>query len=192
MKALWCAALACLALPIAPPAQNNAKQSAAPDAQPTSSAAALPTPVQDPSGKYILPCETAIHIVLTQDFNGKKASVGDKVPLVLAEDLSAGNMLFAQKGSVVNAIVRELVPSRVGGAPGFVRFELQSFLAGNTTVFIHGDPSREGQLKSPGASVMIPVVGAFVAFRHGTDANVKKGTLFTAFLSQDTLLDPLK
>jgi hypothetical protein len=173
-------------------AQTSSNQPTQETQSAPSSAASLPTPIQDESGKYILPCETPIHTVLTQDFNGKKAALGDKVPLVLAEDLVAGDMVFAQKGSLVNAIVRELVPSRPGGAPGFVRFELQSFIAGNKTVFVHGEASQEGQLKAPGASVMIPVVGAFVAFRHGTDAIIKKGTMFTAFLSQDTLLDPLK
>ena len=191
MRLALFAASTLLALPIASAAQTSSKQPTQ-EPQATSSAASLPTPFQDPSGKYVLPCETPIHVVLAQDFNGKKVSVGDKVPMVLAEDVVAGNMLFAQKGSPVYAIVLELVPSRMGGAPGFVRFELQSFVAGDKTVFIHGDASREGQLKAPGASVMIPVVGAFTALRRGTDANIKKGTLFTGFLSQDTLLDPLK
>lgn len=183
------AALTILALPIAVVAQNSSKPAQEP--QPTTSAASLPTPFQDPSGKYILRCETPIHIALAQDFNGKKATVGDKIPMVLAEDVTAGNMLFAQKGSLVNATVRELVPSRIGGAPGYVRFELHSFVAGDRTVFIHGEASREGQLKAPGASAIIPVVGAFTVLRRGTDANIRKGTLFTAYLSQDTLLDPL-
>src|SRR5215475_14960220 len=88
------------------------------------SAAPLPTPAQDPSGKFILPCDTPVHLSMSQDFNQKKTSIGDKVPLVLADDLMAGNMLFAKKGALVEATVVELVPSRPGGAPGLVRFEL--------------------------------------------------------------------
>jgi len=156
------------------------------------SAAPLPTPAQDPSGKFILPCETPIHLSMSQDFNQKKTSVGDKLPLVLADDLMAGNMLFAKKGAAVNATVVELIPSRPGGLPGFVRFEVHSFLAGNTTVFVRGHATREGEVKTPGGTALIPVVGPFTIFRHGGDSVIKKGTLFTAYLSQDTLLDPLK
>jgi len=176
------AVLVFLAVPLVVVAQSVA---------PEPSAASLPTPAQDPSGKFILPCDTPIHLSMSQDFSQKKTSVGDKVPLVLSDDLIAGNMLFARKGAPVEATVVELIPSRPGGAPGIVRFEIHSFLAGNTTVFVRGRATREGDIRTPGASVLIPVVGSFAAFRHGGDPVIKKGTPFTAYLSQDTLLSPL-
>jgi hypothetical protein len=37
---------------------------------------------------------------------------------------------------------------------------------------------------------LIPVVGPFMLFRHGTDAEIKKGTPFTAFVANDVLLSP--
>jgi hypothetical protein len=169
------------------PPQSPAQQPLATDPV----AASLPTPAQDPSGKYILPCETPIHLTFAQDFNGKKASIGDKLPLVLSDDVIAGNMLFAKKGAPVDATILELIPSRIGGSPGFVRFEVHSFVAGNAIVFVHGKITREGQVKAPGGVVLIPVVGPFTVLRHGTDATIRKGTPFTAFLSQDTLLAPL-
>ncbi|HYK38406.1 MAG TPA: chitobiase/beta-hexosaminidase C-terminal domain-containing protein, partial [Candidatus Eremiobacteraceae bacterium] len=61
-------------------------------------AAPLPTPFLDPSGKYILPCDTPIHLVFSEDVNEKKAEVGDRVPMILAEDFAAGDMVFAKKG----------------------------------------------------------------------------------------------
>jgi hypothetical protein len=155
------------------------------------STAPLPTPAQDSSRKFILPCDTPAHLSMSQDFNQKNTSVGDKVPLVLRDDLMAGNMLFAKKGSPVEATVVELIPSRPGGLPGIVRFEVHSFLAGNTTVFLRGHATREGELKTPGASVLIPAVGPFTALRRGGDPVIKKGTPFTAYLAQDALLAPL-
>lgn len=185
------AVLALLALLPVVAAQNQTQQSAQQPASGTPVVASLPTPIQDASGKYIFFCETPIHVAISRDFDGKKIAVGDKVPLVLAEDFIAGNMVFAKKGSPVDATVLEAVPSRIGGAPGFVRFQIHSFVAGKTTVFLRGTEAREGQIRVPGASVLIPVVGPFAAMRRGTDAVIKKGTLFTAFLAQDTLLDPL-
>jgi len=155
------------------------------------SAAPLPTPAQDPSGKYILPCDTPVHLVFSEDVNEKKAEVGDKLPVVLAEDLAGGDMIFAKKGTPVDALVAESDGAHIGGIPGTLTFNAQSFQAGNTTVYLHGYATKEGQAKPPNASVLIPVVGIFGIFRHGTDANIKKGTPFTAYFAQDVLLSPI-
>ena len=41
------------------------------------------------------------------------------------------------------------------------------------------------------SSDLIPGVDLFMIFRHGTSATIKKGTPFTAYLAQDSLLDPI-
>jgi hypothetical protein len=158
---------------------------------PVASAAPLPTPAQDPTGKYILPCDTPVHLEFSADVSEKKAEVGDKLPLVLAEDLAAGDMIFAKKGTPVDAIVAESDGAHIGGVPGILTFKAQSFQVGSTTVFLRGYATKEGQAKPPNASVLIPVVGMFGIFRHGTNANIKQGTPFTAYLAQDTLLVPI-
>jgi hypothetical protein len=154
-------------------------------------AAPLPTPAQDPSGKYIFPCDTPVHLVFSEDVNEKKAEVGNKVPMILAEDFAAGDMIFAKKGTPVDAVVSESDGPHHGGIPGILAFKAQSFQTGGVTVFLRGWATREGQAKPPNASILIPVVGPFLAFRHGTSADIKKGTAFTAYLAQDTLLAPL-
>jgi hypothetical protein len=157
----------------------------------TTAAAPLPTPFLDPSGKYILPCDTPVHLVFSEDVNEKKAEVGDRVPMVLAEDFAAGDMIFAKKGTPVEAIVVESDGSRAGGVPGILSFKVQSFQAGNVAVYLHGAATKEGQAKLPNATALIPIVGPFTLFRHGASADIKKGTAFTAYLAQDTLLAPL-
>jgi len=154
-------------------------------------AAPLPTPAQDPTGKYILPCDAPVYLVFSDDVHDKKVAIGDRLPLVLAQDLAAGDMVFAKKGTPVDAVVAESDGSHAGGIPGFVAFEAQSFRVGNTTVYLHGHAAKEGQSKPPNATVLIPVVGLFGLFRHGDAVNIKKGTPFTAYLAQDTLLDPV-
>ena len=154
-------------------------------------AAPLPTPAQDPTGKYILPCDTPVYLAFSEDVQDKKVAIGDKLPLVLAQDLAAGDMVFAKKGTPVDAVVAESDGSHAGGVPGFVAFEARSFQVGNTTVYLHGHAAKEGQFKPPNATVLIPVVGLFGLFRHGEAVNIKKGTPFIAYLAQDTLLAPL-
>jgi|SRR5882672_162014 len=154
-------------------------------------AAPLPTPAQDPTGKYILPCDTPVYLAFSEDVHDKKVAIGDKLPLVLAQDFAAGDMVFARKGTSVDAVVAESDGSRAGGIPGFVAFEARSFQAGNATVYLHGHAAKEGQFKPPNATVLIPVVGLLGLFRHGEAVNIKKGTPFTAYLAQDSLLDPI-
>ena len=154
-------------------------------------AAPLPTPAQDPTGKYILPCDTPVYLAFSEDVQDKKVAIGDKLPLVLAQDLAAGDMIFARKGTPVDAVVAESDGSHAGGVPGFVAFEARSFQAGNTTVYLHGHAAKQGQFKPPNATVLIPVVGLLGLFRHGEAVNIKKGTPFTAYLAQDSLLEPI-
>ncbi len=154
-------------------------------------AAPLSTPAQDPTGKYILPCDTLVYLAFSEDVHDKKVAIGDKLPLVLAQDLAAGDMIFARKGTPVDAVVAESDGSHAGGIPGFVAFEARSFHAGNTTVYLRGHAAKEGQPRPPNATVLIPVVGLFGLFRHGEPANIKKGTPFTAYLAQDSLLEPI-
>jgi hypothetical protein len=154
-------------------------------------AAPLPTPARDPTGKYILPCDAPVYLVFSDDVHDKKVAIGDRLPLVLAQDLAAGDMVFAKKGTPVDAVVAESDGSHAGGIPGFVAFEAQSFQVGNSTVYLHGHAAKEGQPKPPNATVLIPVVGLFGLFRHGDAVNIQKGTPFTAYLAQDTLLDPV-
>jgi multidrug efflux pump subunit AcrA (membrane-fusion protein) len=153
--------------------------------------APLPTPAQDPTGKYILPCDTPVYLAFSEDVHDKKVAIGDKLPLVLAQDLAAGDMVFARKGTPVDAVVAESDGSHAGGVPGFVAFEVRSFQAGGATVYLHGHAAKEGQFKPPNATVLIPVVGLFGLFRHGEAVNIKKGTPFIAYLAQDSLLEPI-
>src|SRR5260221_13325156 len=154
-------------------------------------AAPLSTPAQDPTGKYILPCDTLVYLAFSEDVHDKKVAIGDKLPLVLAQDLAAGDMIFARKGTPVDAVVAESDGSHAGGSPGLVASEARSFHAGNTTVYLRGHAAKEGQFRPPNATVLIPVVGLLGLFRHGEAVNIKKGTPFTAYLAQDSLLEPI-
>src|SRR5438477_454800 len=51
-------------------------------------AAPVPTPARDPSGKYILTADTPVHLIFSGDVNERTVEIGDKVPLVLAEDFA--------------------------------------------------------------------------------------------------------
>src|SRR5262249_33621639 len=62
-------------------------------------------PVPDASGKYILARDTPVPLAFTSQVTSKNLEVGDKLPLAIAEDLTLGNVVLAQKGTPVEAVV---------------------------------------------------------------------------------------
>jgi hypothetical protein len=67
-----------------------------------------------------------------------------------------------------------------GGLPGQVDFEANFLDVNGTTVKLLGSAAKEGQAKPPNAAVLIPIVGPFTLFKHGTDAEIIPGAIFTA------------
>lgn len=153
------------------------------------------SPVPDASGKYILARDTPVPLVFASQVTSKELEVGDKLPLVLAEDLIFGNVVLAQKGTPVEAVVTEVDSSHAGGMPGVITFVVHSFKVSNTTVFLHGTATKEGAAKPPNASVLaadlVPFVGEAILLRHGEEAVIPQGMVFTATVFDDVLVPAL-
>jgi|SRR5215475_11000303 len=152
-------------------------------------------PVPDASGKYILVRDTPVALAFTSQVTSKQVEVGDKLPLALAEDLALGNVVLAQKGTPVEAVVTEADGSRPGGVPGVITFVVHSFKVSNTTVFLHGTATKEGAPKVPNASFLasslVPIVGEAILLRHGKEAVIPQGMFFTATVFDDVALPSL-
>ena len=140
------------------------------------------------AGNAILRQGTAVHLVFATDVNSKTADVGDKIQLTLAEDIKAGDTVLVAKGAPAVATITEVDKTGAGGAPGNIVFQVNSLDANGNTVKLSGSQTKEGQPKPPNAAVLVPYVGLFVLFRHGKDAEIKPGTLVTAFIDADTSL----
>jgi hypothetical protein len=143
------------------------------------------------SGRLLLPRGTPVPFVFTRDVNSKTADVGDQIFLTLTEDLRAGDVVLVKKGTPAVATVTEVERPRVGGAPGEVSFQVDRLQSGSATIKLRGSAAREGQDKEGKAFALaaVPVVPVFL-FVRGKEAEIKKGTSFTAFVDADTLLSP--
>ena len=139
-------------------------------------------------GKYPLAKGTVVRLVFASAVSSKTAQVGDAIPLTLAEDLKAGNLVVAKKGTPAAGRVIQVDKTGAGGAPGVVSFEVDTLDVNGTMVKLSGTAEKDGDAKLPNAAVLIPVVGPFTAFKHGTDAVIKAGTAFRAHVAEDTLL----
>jgi hypothetical protein len=137
------------------------------------------------SERALLAQETPVPLVFASTVNSRTAHVGDKVPLTLAEDLKAGNRLIASKGASSFATITEVEKTRGMGVPGELVFKVDSLEADGRTIKLRGSAAKQGQDHEAKASApMIAPVGLLI---HGKDAEIKQGTLFTAFIDTRTL-----
>jgi hypothetical protein len=168
-----------------------------------SPAATLPAPANPPAaaeaatevspdGKVTLAQGTPVPLIFGADVNSKTASVGDLIPLALSDDLKVGNVVVARKGSAAAALVIQVDKTGAGGAPGDITFQVNSLTVNGSVIQLSGFATKEGEAKPPNAAFLIPVVGPLTVLKHGADAEIKKGTPFTAFVNADTALSPAK
>ena len=149
---------------------------------------AAPAPSQTKLG--ILPKGTTVPLVFAADFSSRKADVGDKINLTLAEDLKVGDAVIAAKGAPAIVNVTEAHKSSVAGIPGFVSFEAESLTIDGTVVKLTGSAAKEGREVqiNPATVGLAFVVPGGVFLVHGNDAEIKPGSLFTATVAEDTRL----
>jgi len=124
---------------------------------------------------------TPVPLVFAGDVSSRTASVGDKIPLTLSEDLLIGNVVI-KKGATAVATVTAVDKNGVGGAPGVISFEVDYLQSDIGPIALQGGARKEGEAKPPNAAVLIPFVGPLTVLKHGTDAVISKGTPFTAYV----------
>jgi membrane protease subunit (stomatin/prohibitin family) len=130
---------------------------------------------------------TAVPLLFAADVSSNTAQVGDKIPMTLAEDLTADGMVVATKGTPAVATITEVDKTGMGGTPGQVSFQVDSLQAGRVLVKLHGGAAKQGQDEHATSMglMLVPVVPVGV-FVHGKQAEIKQGAAFTAFVDADT------
>jgi hypothetical protein len=142
------------------------------------------------SGSAMLAKGTAVRLEFVTSVNSKTADVGDKVALKLADDIKDGNTVLVAKGAKAEATITEADRTGIGGAPGNIVFRVDSMNVDGKAIPLNGTAALEGDPRRPNGAILIPVVGVFTVFRHGTNAEIKAGTPVTAYVAADTSLLP--
>ncbi|MGA2300788.1 MAG: chitobiase/beta-hexosaminidase C-terminal domain-containing protein [Candidatus Acidiferrum sp.] len=165
------------------PAPVPARASEVPSAP--SNASVTPSP-----NKLVLVQNTPVHLAFAADVSSKTASVGDKIPLTLAEDLMIDDVVLVKQGTPAAGRIIQVDKTGLGGQPGDLTFQADSLDVNGTSVKLRGTVFLEGEAKPPNAEVLIPVVGGAFLLKHGQDAEIKKGATLTAYVDGDTSLPP--
>lgn len=140
--------------------------------------------------KLVLVQNTPVHLAFAADVSSKTASVGDKIPLTLTEDLMVDDVVLAKQGTPASGRIIQVDKTGLAGQPGDLTFQADSLDLNGTSVKLRGTVFLEGEAKPPHAEVLIPVVGGAFLFKHGQDAQIKKGATLTAYVYGDTSLPP--
>jgi hypothetical protein len=147
-------------------------------------------PTIPPGEKLFLPQGTPVLLAFAADVNSHTASVGDQIPMTVTRDVQQDGVVLIKTGTPAFGTVIQVDKNTGFGLPGVLSFKVDYLDLNGTLIRLCGEAAREGEAKPPNAAVLIPVVGPLTALRRGTDAVIKQGTPFTAFLYTDTSLAP--
>lgn len=92
----------------------------------------------------ILRAGTILQLATSAEVNSKTAEVGDKVPLVLDQDVKQGDQVVAARGTPVDAILTVADPAGKHGVPGDLVFEVRAIGIAGKTVQLSGREILEG------------------------------------------------
>ena len=145
-----------------------------------------------PGEKLPLLQGTPVLLAFAADVNSHTASVGDQIPMTVTRDVLQDGVILIRTGTPAVGTVIQVDKNTAFGLPGVLSFKVDYLDLDGTLIRLCGEAAREGEAKPPNAAILIPVVGPLTALRRGTDAVIKQGTPFTAFLYADTSLAPAR
>lgn len=140
---------------------------------PSRTPASTPEPVPALNTSGILHVGTQLHLRTSSEVSSKTAEVGDKVPLLLDQDVTVDDAVIAPKGTPVNATLTVADTAGKRGVPGDLVFEVNSFSVKGKTVHLAGGEILEGG-----------------SGRDSSDAVIEPGMPVIATVAADTSLKP--
>ena len=139
-------------------------------------AATSVAPVTEPSlsdaSPSLLHKGTAVPLIFATTVTSKEVKVGDRLPVVLADDLRAGGIIVAPKGTPAVVSVFQADKAAILGLPGVIQFKVESVrMANGARLPLKGFEKKEG---------------ASTLFVRGGEAVIERGATLTAVVAADT------
>ncbi len=163
-----------------------------PSPAPANPQTASAPPSIPPGEKLLLPQGTPVLLAFAADVSSHNASVGDQIPMTVTQDVQQDGVVLIKTGTPAVGTVIQVDKNTAFGLPGVLSFKVDYLDLNGTLIRLCGEAAREGEAKPPNAAILIPVVGPLTALRRGTDAVIKQGTPFTAFIYADISLAPVQ
>ncbi len=174
--------------------QSTHAQQATPPPGPTSAAPVTPdqSAASSPASNAPLTLRdgTDVRLKFAEDLTSKTAAEGDPVAFVLDEDLKVGNVVVAKTGCKAVGEVTKASKSGMMGKAGELSIRLDYLKVGDLKVRLRGTKGKEGQSGTTGAVVLTVFFGPIGLIKHGKNVEIKQGTAFPAYVSDDIVLPP--
>jgi hypothetical protein len=168
-----------------PPAQTTAEP--IPEGSPPT--ASLETSSTKPSS-LLLPEATPVKLKLLHSLSSKTVVEDDPLNFAVAEDVTVKDKIVAKVGSVAIGRVHQAKPARMLGRGGQLALEMQYLKVGRVRVPLRGSQARTGANKKGETVALVVLFGLSGLIKHGSEIEVKEGSIFTAYVDRDTELPP--
>lgn len=165
--------------------QEQPNPSQAPAGQP----AAGRTP-EVPPATFLLSEATPVKLKLLHPLNSKTVVIDDPLNFAVAEDLIVNDKIVVKAGVVAVGRVRQAKPARMLGRGAQLSLEIQYMKVGRVRVPLRGAQAQSGANKKGDTVALVIVFGLSGLVKHGSEIEVKEGSIFTAYVDQDTELPP--
>jgi hypothetical protein len=145
-----------------------------------------------PNRPVLLKEGTEIKLRLHDKVTSKTAVEGDRVNLILDQDLKVGEITVARAGSLAVGTISHADKAGMLGRPGDlgVRFEYRK--ADDSRVRLRGAKGKQGRGKEGTAVKLTVLFGPIELTKHGRDAEFKEVTSLVAYVDQDTELSAVR
>ena len=135
---------------------------------------------------------TLLRLVTGSRVNSETAQVGDRILLMLDENLVSDGIIVAQDGTTVDGAITRVERAGSGGKSGVIAFQVQSLNVRGTAVpltanFTLAAPGIGKPVQNNSGSMVVNVVGAQM---RGIDAKIEPGMALTAAVAADTSWHP--
>ncbi len=135
-------------------------------------------------GNIYIPKGTMIQAELIQGVNSGKNNVGDRTTFKLTESLVINGVIVVSKGTVGEAVVKNVKRAGAWGKGGGIELEARSTKTiNNIDVPLSLDTKKYGG----GQGMVVPwlLVGVFSGFVRGKNQDIPTGTRFTVAVDSD-------
>lgn len=127
---------------------------------------------------------TAVKLKLLHTLNSKTVVTDDPLNFSVAEDLVVDGKTLVKAGAFAVGRVRHAKPARTLGRGAELELEMQYLKAGRIRVPLRGSQARQGEGKTGDTVALVVLFGLSGLVKHGSEIEVKEGSLFTAYVDQ--------
>lgn len=137
-----------------------------------------------------LPEGTVIKVSLSQDLNGKKLEVGQKINFLTNENVIVGDRVLVKEGLKVTGTITEAASSGMLAKRGKLAFSIDYlYLENGKVVKLTSNVKKEVKSSTGVVVASAVLLSPLALFIGGKNAKYEKGELFEAYVDETTAID---